>query len=125
MARSLDSPGPKPGPQAHDLGELGELVRHRRLELGLRIDDAAHACGVAANVLSRLENGKPVGADRLLRVLSGLGLAMLVTSKEEAVWYSPARPLKIEGSTGARGRSSLSRPAASATDDEWLDDDEK
>ncbi|MFL9868673.1 helix-turn-helix domain-containing protein [Paraburkholderia fungorum] len=126
MARSLDSPGPKPAPQAQDLGELGELVRHRRLELGLRIDDAAHACGVAANVLSRLENGKPVGADRLLRVLSGLGLAMLVTSKEEAMWYGPARPLKIEGSTAAPGRSSMSHPpAASATDDEWLDDDEK
>ena len=72
-----------------DLDEPGEPVRHRRLALELCIDDAAHACGVAANVLSRRGNGKPVGADRLLRVLSGLGLATLVTSKEEAISYQP------------------------------------
>lgn len=89
MARSLETPGPPHGPQVLDLNTLGELVRNRRLELALRIDDAAHACGVAANVLSRLENGNSVGVDRLLLVLSGLGLGMLITSKEEAVRYTP------------------------------------
>jgi transcriptional regulator with XRE-family HTH domain len=83
------------------LGALGELVRSRRLELALRIDDAAHACGVAASVLSRLENGKSVGVDRLLRVLSGLGLAMLVTSKEEAIFYQPASSPVTEGQSRA------------------------
>ncbi|MEX3983922.1 helix-turn-helix domain-containing protein [Paraburkholderia sp. EG287A] len=73
-----------------DLDALGELVRHRRLALELRIDDAAHACGVAPNVLSRLENGKSIGVDRLLLVLSGLGLGMLITLKDEAVRYMPA-----------------------------------
>lgn len=88
MARSLSTPGPSPDPLVKDLASLGALVRNRRLELSLRIDDAAHACGVAANVLSRLENGGTVGADRLLRVLSGLGLAMLVTTKSEAMFFS-------------------------------------
>ncbi|WP_063771809.1 transcriptional regulator [Burkholderia sp. 9120] len=72
-----------------DLDTLGELVRNRRLSLALRIDDAAHACGVAVNVLSRLENGNSVGVDRLLLVLSGLGLGMLITGKEEAMRYMP------------------------------------
>lgn len=53
--------------------------------MSLRIDDAAHACGVAASVLSRLENGGAVGADRLLLILTGLGLSMLVTPKDEAL----------------------------------------
>lgn len=87
MARSLETPGSRLGPQVLDLDTLGELVRNRRLALALRIDDAAHACGVAANVLSRLENGNSVGVDRLLLVLSGLGLGMLITGKEEAVRY--------------------------------------
>jgi transcriptional regulator with XRE-family HTH domain len=101
MARTLDQPGSQPDAHIEDLAQLGELVRHRRLDLTLRIDDAAHACGVAANVLSRLENGKPVGADRLLRVLSGLGLAMLVTSKETARRYESTPPLMTEGTTGS------------------------
>lgn len=85
MARSLSTPGPRPDPQVQNLAGLGQLIRNRRLELALRIDDAAHACGVAASVLSRLENGGAVGADRLLRILSGLGLSMLVTPKDEAI----------------------------------------
>jgi transcriptional regulator with XRE-family HTH domain len=89
MARTLETPGPRPDPQVLNLGVLGGLVRHRRLALALRIDDAAHACGVAQNVLSRLENGKSVGVDRLLMVLSGLGLGMLITPKEEAMRYRP------------------------------------
>jgi transcriptional regulator with XRE-family HTH domain len=71
-----------------DLATLGQIVRHRRLQLALRIDDAAHACGVAPNVLSRLENGKPVGVDRLLLVLSGLGLAMIAAGKGEVARFS-------------------------------------
>jgi transcriptional regulator with XRE-family HTH domain len=89
MARSLKSPGPRPAPQVLDLGALAERVHHRRLELEIRIDDAAHACGVASNVLSRLENGNSVGVDRLLKVLSGLGLRMLIVSKEDALRYTP------------------------------------
>lgn len=84
MARSLSSPGAPVGPLIGELAQLGELVRNRRLALSLRIDDAAHACGVATNVLSRLENGGAVGADRLFRILRGLGLSMLVATTEEA-----------------------------------------
>ncbi|RQS09143.1 helix-turn-helix domain-containing protein [Burkholderia sp. Bp8998] len=104
MARTLSAPGPRPGPQIQDLKALGELVRSRRLELSLRIDDAAHACGVASNVFSRLENGGPVGVDRLLRVLSGLGLTLLVTTKEEAIRLQPALPMVHGGRTSEASR---------------------
>jgi transcriptional regulator with XRE-family HTH domain len=85
MARSLSSPGTQPAPNPTDLAALGQIVRHRRLVLGLRIDDAAHACGVAASALSRLENGTTVGADKLLQILSGLGMTMLVLGKDRAL----------------------------------------
>ncbi|MCD0503937.1 helix-turn-helix domain-containing protein [Bordetella petrii] len=89
MVRRLSEPGAQPNPQASDLVTLGAIIRHRRLALALRIDDAAHACGVAPNVLSRLENGGAVGSDRLLRVLDGLGLSMVVAAKDETVLVPP------------------------------------
>ncbi|CAM4134802.1 helix-turn-helix domain-containing protein [Bordetella tumulicola] len=89
MARSLSVPGARPSPQVNDLRALGTLIRHRRLTLALRIDDAAHACGVAPSVLSRLENGGAVGTDRLLRILAGLGLTMAVATNDETVLLPP------------------------------------
>jgi transcriptional regulator with XRE-family HTH domain len=48
----------------------------------LRIDDAAALCGVSVDLLSRLENGHSgVSSERLLKVLDGLGLAMLILDK--------------------------------------------
>lgn len=64
------------------LEALGRRVRQQRQTSGLRIDDAAALCGVSVDLLSRLENGASgVRSDRLLRVLDGLGLAMLVVDK--------------------------------------------
>jgi len=69
----------------HTLQDLGRLVRTQRRANGLRIDDAAALCGVSVDLLSRLENGRSgVSSDRILRVLDGLGLAMLILDKSEA-----------------------------------------
>lgn len=66
----------------HTLQDLGQLVRAQRRASGLRIDDAAALCGVSVDLLSRLENGRSgVSSDRLLKVLDGLGLAMLILDK--------------------------------------------
>ena len=51
----------------------------------MRIDDAAAFCGVSADLLSRLENGKSITTDRLFKVLEGLGLEVLVVSREQAL----------------------------------------
>lgn len=63
---------------------LGPCLKGVRKDQRLRIDDAAGLFGVSVDTLSRLENG--VGAvrlDKLLAVLDGLGLAMLVGTKDE------------------------------------------
>lgn len=62
---------------------LGRRIRDKRKASGLRIDDAASLCGVSVDLFSRLENGKSgVATDRVLRVLDGLGLAMLLRDKD-------------------------------------------
>jgi transcriptional regulator with XRE-family HTH domain len=66
----------------NSLQELGRIVRAQRRESGLRIDDAAALCGVSVDLLSRLENGRSgVSTDRVLKVMDGLGLAMVVVDK--------------------------------------------
>lgn len=68
--------------EVNSLSDLGRIVRQQRHASGLRIDDAAALCGVSVDLLSRLENGHSgVGSARLLKVLDGLGLAMMVADK--------------------------------------------
>jgi transcriptional regulator with XRE-family HTH domain len=83
MARTLPRPIEAPDPLAKDIAALGALVRNRRAQNALRIDDAADMLGVSKDVLSRLENGRPVGLDKLFRVLDGLGLNLLVVTKRD------------------------------------------
>jgi transcriptional regulator with XRE-family HTH domain len=78
------------------LGALGRVIRTKRKASALRIDDAAALCGVSVDLLSRLENGKSgVSTERVLRVMDGLGLAMLVVDKEQV-----ARILDAAGEAG-------------------------
>lgn len=83
MARTLPEVQQDLSPVAASLEQLGKLVRNRRAQSRMRIDDAASLSGVSSDVLSRLENGKPVTADKLMLVLKSLGLRMLVVPKAD------------------------------------------
>jgi transcriptional regulator with XRE-family HTH domain len=83
MARTLPRPTTVE-PLARDPAALGRLVRNRRAQSGLRIDDAADMLGVSKDVLSRLENGRSIGLDKLFKVLGGLGLNMLVVTNQQS-----------------------------------------
>jgi transcriptional regulator with XRE-family HTH domain len=73
--------------------DLGALVRARRREQSLRIDDAASLSGVSVDLLSRLENGKgSVRLDKLLSVLDGLGLAIVVGPKDHLSMQALSHP---------------------------------
>ena len=80
MARTLTKPLEQ-SPLALDLQALGQLIRNRRAHSLLRIDDAAALLGVSKDTLSRLENGRAVGTDKMMAVLQGLGLAIIITDK--------------------------------------------
>lgn len=84
MARRLPPILEALDPSVRDLAALGVAVRNARGRSQLRIDDAAAFCGVSADLLSRLENGRPVTTDRLLKVLAGMGLDLLVVSRTQA-----------------------------------------
>ncbi|MHA6848651.1 HAD domain-containing protein [Ralstonia syzygii] len=76
-------------PLAINLQTLGQLVKDRRAMLGLSLIDAACGVSVSTSVLVRLESGKPIRTESLFKVLTGLGLAMLVLPKAaagEALW---------------------------------------
>jgi len=83
MARRLPMPTEQ-SPQVTDLQVLGELVRNARARAQLRIDDAAAISGVSSDLLSRLERGHPVTSDKLLAVLSSLGLTVLMVDHVQA-----------------------------------------
>lgn len=83
MARTLPEFQKNLSPVATSLEQLGKLVRNRRAQSRMRIDDAASLSGVSSDVLSRLENGKPVTADKLMLVLESLGLRMLIVPKTD------------------------------------------
>lgn len=88
-----DSTAPPEPLRVAAASDLGRVVRSRRREQSLRIDDAASLSGVSVDLLSRLENSKgSVRLDKLLSVLDGLGLALVVGPKDHPWMQSVARP---------------------------------
>ena len=65
-----------------EIADLGKLVRNQRALISMRIDDAAALCGVSSDVLSRLENGKPV----TLAALCGVSLLVLFAFGLRGAW---------------------------------------
>lgn len=60
---------------------LGQLIKAKRTELGIKLADCAALCGVGINTLSRIENGNAnCTLAAVFSVLSGLGIKL--TSKE-------------------------------------------
>ncbi len=84
MPRTLPRPLINPDPQITDMVALGRLIRDRRAQSAMRIDDAASMLGVSKNVLSQLENGRSVSLDKVLKVLKGLGLTLLLFDQQGA-----------------------------------------
>jgi transcriptional regulator with XRE-family HTH domain len=70
--------------------ELGQHVRNQRATLGLRIDDAAALCGVSSDVLSRLENGKPVTTNKLMLIMNGFGMQLIPLPTGQAMALIPS-----------------------------------
>jgi transcriptional regulator with XRE-family HTH domain len=55
------------------LAELGRRLKTLRLQRNLRVQDLAADSGVSLRTINRLEAGRSVGTENLVRVLRGLG----------------------------------------------------
>ncbi len=63
---------------------LGQLIKAKRTELGIKLADCAALCGIGINTLSRIENGNAnCTLSAVFSVLNGLGVKL--TTKELAL----------------------------------------
>ena len=94
-----------PDPRVTDMVSLGRLVRDRRAQIAMRIDDAASLLGVSKNVLSHLENGRSVGLDKVFKILKGLGLTLLLFDQQGASnalkQWRESSPTSVDGDSSS------------------------
>lgn len=84
MSLASSTPHTELSPLAPDLRKLGRLVESRRLQCELSLLDAAENVDIEVAELSRIEDGLSAGTEALFKVLTGLGLAMLVMQLDDA-----------------------------------------
>ena len=60
---------------------LGQLIKAKRTELGIKLADCAALCGIGINTLSRIENGNAnCTLAAVFSVLNGLGITLTSTA---------------------------------------------
>ena len=65
--------------------DLGAFIRAQRTQNGLVIDEAAKLLNISVDLLSGIENGnRNVGINKVLHILTGLGLKMSIFNKKDA-----------------------------------------
>ena len=65
-----------------DGGVLGESIRARRKELGIRQEDAARALGFSTRLVSEIENGRDtVAYGKILRYAGYLAMDVILRSR--------------------------------------------
>ncbi|MBM7073458.1 helix-turn-helix domain-containing protein [Shewanella sp. 202IG2-18] len=81
MAKKVTLSALPSSPYINDANVLGQLIKAKRTELGMKLIDCASLCGVGINTLSRIENGNSnCTLAATFAVLNGLGIQL--TSKE-------------------------------------------
>jgi transcriptional regulator with XRE-family HTH domain len=73
------------------LDELGDRLRRTRIRRDLTQRDLAREAGVSVDTVKRLESGRAIGTDNLVRVLRVLGL---VGALGQAIPEPPPSPLE-------------------------------
>lgn len=86
------------------LDELGGRLRKNRIRRDLTQMDLAREAGVGVDTVKRMESGRAIGTDRLVRILRVLGL---LAAFDQAIPEPPPSPLErlaLEGRERQRVR---------------------
>lgn len=68
-------------------GDIGQIIKQKRKDDGLTLEEAAAVCGVSYAFLSALENGKQtVRLDKVLQVARCLGIELEASVRS---WVAP------------------------------------
>lgn len=60
---------------------LGQAIKARRTQSGLRLEDAAALCGVAKQTFMKIEHGHPTSQLRsILQICSALGIKIYISA---------------------------------------------
>ncbi len=63
---------------------LGQAIKARRTQSGLRLEDAAALCGVAKQTFMKIEHGHPTSQlQSILQICSGLGIKIHIAPWED------------------------------------------
>lgn len=58
---------------------LGKIIKARRTQSNIKIEDAAALCGVAKDTFMKIEHGHPSARlESLLQICSGLGIKLFI-----------------------------------------------
>ncbi len=104
------------------LRELGARLSRYRLNRDLTQEALAEEAGISKRTLMRLEDGEPVQATNLLRVLRAHGLLQNFDALVPAPPLSPIQQVKQHGKTRQRASSPQEKPQERDTWS-WGDDE--
>lgn len=104
------------------LAELGERLRRTRIRRELTQQDLAHEAGVSVDTVRRLEAGRAIGTDKLVRVLRATGLLGALDRAIPEAAPSPLERLALRGAERQRVRHSRTRRDADDQGWTWADD---
>ncbi len=91
------------------LREVGSRLKALRLQQNRRVSDVAADSGVSSRTIHRLESGRPIGTENLVRVLRALGRLQALETLVPVPVVSPYDVERLRGkvrqraSRGSRG----------------------
>jgi len=104
------------------IGELGERIARRRIELGLTQAQAAAGAGVGKRTIERIEAGSDTQLSTLIRLLGVLDLAEGLDQLIPPAGASPMEMLKHKGRSEPRKRATSKRTSEHRTPWKWGDE---
>lgn len=91
------------------LKNMGEMVRSKRLDMNVTQAEIAEHTGVSESVVKRLESGKPVSSENLVKIMMALSLVKGLLSLYEKPQISLKERFELQQKAAKNQRSRASK----------------